>query len=60
MQFKSRKLVKIALGALVLISVSAGMVQATAPVKQGPLAPGCPYYPGCEFGGTSFYCCDPA
>lgn len=52
------KLAKTLFLAFVLGSLGVGAAQALT--STSPDRMGCPDYPGCDFGGTSFYCCDPA
>lgn len=51
------KLAKAFLLTMVLGALGIGAAQALT--SNSPERVACPDYPGCDFGGSQYYCCDP-
>lgn len=57
MKIDKSRIAKGLLLALVMGAMGVGAAQALS--SNSPERVACPEYPGCDFGGTEFYCCDP-
>ncbi len=57
MKINKSRIAKGLLLALVMGAMGVGAAQALS--SNSPERVACPEYPGCDFGGTEFYCCDP-